>query len=280
MSFTIKQQLYAAQQQLRAQSQTPALEARRLLAAALAVTADFLLRESERLLTVAEQQRFAQILVRRCDGEPLAYILGQCGFWSLDLRVSPDVLIPRADTETLVEQVLARLPLDQPAQVLDLGSGSGAIALAIAAERPQAEVWAVERSPAALALAQQNAERLGLRVRWLAGDWFAPLPTGLCFDVIVSNPPYIAADDPHLPDLQHEPVEALVSAEQGLADLKHIIQHAPASLKPGGWLLLEHGWQQGGVLRDLLRLGGFQEVLSVHDLGGQERVSGGRLAQS
>lgn len=276
MMLTIQQQLHAAQPQLRLQSETPALEARRLLAAALGVTPEFLLRESNQLLAAPAQQRFAAMLARRCAGEPLAYILGQCGFWNLTLQVSPDVLIPRADTEMLVEQALARLPLDQAMRVLDLGSGSGAIALAIAAERPQAEVWAVERSIAALALAQQNAEQLKLAVHWLAGDWFAPLPVDLRFDLIVSNPPYIAADDPHLLDLQHEPVEALVSAQQGLADLKHIVQHARAWLKTDGWLLLEHGWQQGETLRALLQ-GAFRDVLSVRDLGGQERVSGGRL---
>lgn len=272
---SVKQALQAAQAQLAAVSDTPRLDAELLLAHALERDRGFLRREPEYRLTDEAAARFTALLERRRAGEPVAYLIGRGGFWSLELALSPAVLIPRPDTETLVEQALAALPPTSPARALDLGTGSGAVALAIAAERPQAEVWAVERSPAALAVAEANGRALGLSVHWLLGDWFSPLPAELRFDLILSNPPYIAAADPHLAQLRFEPQAALVSGPDGLDDIRHLIRHAPQRLHPGGRLLLEHGWEQGAAVRALLAQRGFAEVETWRDLGGRERVSGG-----
>ncbi|HTA64339.1 MAG TPA: peptide chain release factor N(5)-glutamine methyltransferase, partial [Xanthomonadaceae bacterium] len=201
------------------------------------------------------RSRFDALVARRERGEPIAQITGRKGFWSFDLRVTPDVLIPRAETELLVECALAVLSPDVPLRVADLGTGSGAIALAIARERPLVEVVAVDASDAALEVARSNAQSLGLasRVRSIHGEWFAPL-LGHRFDAIVSNPPYIAEDDPHLRqgDLRHEPRMALSSGRDGFDAIRAIARDAPAHLHDGGWLLLEHGWEQGAAVRELL----------------------------
>ncbi|MCD9033671.1 peptide chain release factor N(5)-glutamine methyltransferase [Luteimonas sp. Y-2-2-4F] len=221
---------------------------------------------------------YAALVDRRERGEPVAYLTGRRGFRHLDLRVTPDTLIPREDTERLVELALARLDPRSPAAVADLGTGSGAIALAIASERPLAQVTATDRSAAALDVAAGNARALGLRnVAFVSGEWFAPL-AGRRFDLVASNPPYIAASDPHLArgDLRFEPAMALASGADGLDDIRRIAADAPMHLADGGWLLLEHGHDQGAAVRALLRAGGFGEVATAQDLEGRERVTMGR----
>lgn len=218
---------------------------------------------------------FQALVQRRAAGEPVAYLTGSRGFWTLDLEVSPATLIPRADTEALVELALERLDRAPGRRVADLGTGSGAIALAIASERPQAQVIATDASAAALAIAQRNADRHHLsNVQFRRGSWFVPLAAER-FDLIASNPPYIAAGDPHLDqgDLRHEPASALASGDDGLDDIRLIVSGAPAHLREGGWLLLEHGWDQGEAVAALLRTRGFARVATHPDLELRERVS-------
>ncbi|WP_314404300.1 peptide chain release factor N(5)-glutamine methyltransferase [Stenotrophomonas rhizophila] len=222
---------------------------------------------------------FHALLARRVAGEPVAYLLGHRGFWTLDLAVSPATLIPRPETELLVELALARLPVDTALAVADLGTGSGAIALALASERPQADVTATDLSAAALDMARGNAARNGLaRVRFVQGAWFAPLQ-GMRFDLIASNPPYIASNDPHLQqgDLRHEPATALASGIDGLDDIRLIVADAGAHLLPGGWLLIEHGWDQGAAIRALFEHAGFEQVHTERDLEQRDRVTRGCL---
>ncbi|MCC8536392.1 peptide chain release factor N(5)-glutamine methyltransferase [Xanthomonas axonopodis pv. poinsettiicola] len=218
---------------------------------------------------------FQALVQRRVDGEPVAYLTGSRGFWTLDLEVSTATLIPRADTEALVELALERLDHAPGRRVADLGTGSGAIALAIASERPQAQLIATDASAAALAIARRNADRHRLsNVQFRPGSWFVPL-AGERFDLIASNPPYIAAGDPHLAqgDLRHEPASALASGNDGLADIRRIVADAPAHLRSGGWLLLEHGWDQGEAVAELLRARGFVQVATQQDLEQRDRVS-------
>ncbi|HET8764397.1 MAG TPA: peptide chain release factor N(5)-glutamine methyltransferase [Rhodanobacter sp.] len=225
-----------------------------------------------------EVQAAADALVeRRARGEPVAYITGRRGFWTLDLDVTPATLIPRVETELLVELALARLPINLPLRVADLGTGSGAIALSIAGERPRTHVLATDVSGDALAVARRNAQRLGFgNLRFAQGDWLAPLADE-CFDLVVSNPPYIETGDPHLGqgDLRYEPTVALTSGADGLAAIRHIVAGAGAHLVPGGWLLFEHGWQQGDVARALLDAAGFTRVFTAQDAEARDRVSGG-----
>ena len=232
-------------------------------------------------LPAAAAQRLAALAERRRAGEPIAYLVGQKAFHGLTLQVDARVLDPRDDTETLVDWALDLLPLATAAAasatVLDLGTGSGAIALAVAQQRPHARVTAVDASADALAVAGANAQRLGLPVAMRHGSWFAPV-AGERFDLILSNPPYIAEGDAHLSALAHEPRQALVSGADGLDDLRHIIAHAPAHLRAGGWLLLEHGWDQADAVRALLNTAGFAQVQSRPDLAGVPRCSGGRWA--
>lgn len=224
---------------------------------------------------------YALLLEQREAGEPVAYITGRRGFWSLDLEVTPATLIPRPETELLVELALERLPNDRPCHVLDLGTGSGAIALAIARERPSSQVTATDASSDALVVAQGNARRHHVgNISFVHGDWFAPLGDKR-FDVIVSNPPYIESSDPHLQqgDLRFEPMSALASGIDGFDDIRRIIRDAGLHLLPGGWLLFEHGWQQGDAARALLRDAGFVELSTVRDLEDRDRVSVGRWSQ-
>jgi release factor glutamine methyltransferase len=220
------------------------------------------------------QERFLDLCSRRAAGEPLAYLTGEREFFGLPLQVDARVLVPRPDTETAVEWALEVLRDRTAPLVIDLGTGSGAIALAIQSARPDAQVEAVDRSAAALEVAGANARRLGLAVRFRQADWLAGAAGP--YDLIVSNPPYIAEADTHLAALRHEPREALVAGADGLDDLRAIIAAAPAQLAAGGWLLLEHGWDQAASVRGLLQAGGFAEVGSRRDLAGLERCSGGR----
>ena len=246
-----------------------------LLALALAVPRSWLLTHGGRALDAAAMQRFEALLARRIAGEPMAYLRGTQGFWTLELEVTPDVLVPRPETELLVELALARM--GERGALVDLGTGSGAIALALKSERPGWRIAATDRSATALAVAAGNATRLGLDVEFLHGDWFVPL-AGRRFDVIVSNPPYVAPDDPCLAGdgLRCEPRTALAAADAGLADLAAIAAGAAAHLAPGGWLLLEHGADQGEAVRALLTAAGFSNVETQADLAGHPRVSLGK----
>ncbi|MGF0669902.1 peptide chain release factor N(5)-glutamine methyltransferase [Stenotrophomonas maltophilia] len=231
-------------------------------------------------LAANDQAAFESLLARRVAGEPVAYLTGRRGFWTLDLEVDPATLIPRPETELLVELALERLPPDQALQLADLGTGSGAIALALASERPRAQVLATDASPGALAVAARNAARHELdNVRFAEGghDWYAPLQ-GVRFDLIASNPPYIASNDPHLEqgDLRFEPSTALASGMDGLDDIRRIVDGGQAHLRPGGWLLIEHGWDQGAAIRALFDATGFAEVQTVQDLEQRDRITLGR----
>lgn len=257
------------------------LEVQYLLQHALDKPRAWLLARPEQSLTEAQFSDYRQLLRRRLKGEPVAYILGEREFFGLKFRVTPDVLIPRPETELLVELALRRIPLQQPKRVLDLGTGSGAIALVISHERPVVEVTAVDVSAAALEVAQENAQRLGIgNAHFLNSDWFEGLADERYFDLIVSNPPYVAADDQHLRqgDLPFEPQSALASGADGLDDIRRIVSRVPGYLRSDGWLLLEHGYDQAGPVRGLLQQAGFGEVFSARDLSGIERASGGRLA--
>lgn len=281
--MTIATRLTQARQQLAEQLRLPAAEARieaqLLLQAVLGgVSRAWLLTHGEQALTPQQLAEFESLLQRRLRGEPVAYILGEREFYGLTFRVDPAVLIPRPDTETLVEAALQRIPQNEVRRVLDLGTGSGAIAIAIARQRPQASVVAVDGSSAALAVAAHNARALqAVNVTLLCSDWFSAL-VGEEFDVIVSNPPYIAAGDPHLAqgDLRFEPLQALASGPDGLDDIRRIVAQAPAHLVSGGWLLLEHGYDQAGRVAELLQVAGFEQVGHVADLAGIQRVTLGR----
>ncbi len=258
---------------------TASIEVRTLLQAVLQVNHAYLLSHPEYQLSDEQYARFSAWFERRLSGEPIAYILGEREFFGINFKVSPATLIPRPETELLVELALQRMSQQGVCRVLDMGTGSGAIALSIAHERPNAEVVAVDASEAALEIAQLNAQQLKLKnVKLMRSDWFAALQ-GDRFDVIVSNPPYIAADDAHLTqgDLRFEPRTALASGADGLEDLIRICAHAKSHLNAQGWLLLEHGYNQAESVRVLLQQLGFSDVFSAKDLAGIERVSGGKI---
>ncbi len=259
-------------------SPTARLDVELLLAAALGKSRSYLHTWPERIVSSEAAETFAGYLARRRAGEPVAYILGQQGFWKLDLEVAPHTLIPRPETELLVEAALELLP-PRPARVLDLGTGTGAIALALASECPAWQVTALDRVSDAVALAERNRERLGLANAQIRLSHWYDAVAGERFDLIVSNPPYIAADDPHLVagDVRFEPSSALVAGHDGLDDLRVIITQAPDHLAAGGWLLLEHGYDQAMAVRELLTRHGFIDVASRLDLAGHERISLGRL---
>lgn len=260
-------------------SPTAKLDAEVLLSHVLGVDRVYLLTWPERLLSNSEWQTMQALVAQRANGIPVAYLIGQREFWSLPLQVNNSTLIPRPDTEVLVETAL-QLSLPPAARVLDLGTGTGAIALALKSSQPQWQVTAVDRERAAVTLAQHNANSLKLAVAVIQSDWFAALPEQQ-FDLIVSNPPYIDGDDPHLQqgDVRFEPTTALVAAQQGLADLFHIIDTAPLFLAPAGWLVLEHGWQQGAAVRSQLTRQGYQQVTTVCDYANLERVTIGQWSR-
>ena len=232
----------------------------------------WLLAHDTDLLTEAQQHNWYLALQRRLQGEPVAYITGHKDFFGLTLLVDARVLDPRPDTEILVEWALELLPAGQAVRVLDLGTGSGAVALALQHQRPATQVTAVDASADALAVASANAQRLNLPVQCVLSHWMDAVPGP--FDLIVSNPPYVAEGDPHLTALTHEPLSALTSGADGLDDIRQIIAQAPSRLAAGGWLLLEHGWDQARAVQDLLRETGFVQIQSRRDLGGIERCTG------
>ena len=250
------------------------LDAQLLLGHTLQQTRAWLIAHDDAALTPVQQQAFAAVCRRRADGEPMAYLLGAREFHGLMLQVGPAVLVPRPDTETLVDWALELLAGMEAPQVADLGTGSGAIALALKHQYPAAHVCAVELSAAALDVAQANAVRLGLKLEFVRGSWWQPLQ-GRHFHLVVSNPPYIASNDPHLDALRHEPALALTPGGDGLSALAQIVREAPGHLHAGGWLLLEHGYDQQVAVQQLLINAGFVAVGTRTDLAGRPRCSGG-----
>lgn len=273
--MNIAQTLQQVADRLQAVSGSARLDAELLLCHVLGRSRSYLYTWPEYNLTEAEQKALEKIVTRRLSGEPLAHIIGKREFWSLDLKVNATTLIPRPETELLVEAALARIPKQAKWSIADLGTGSGAVALAIASERPHCCITAVERSENALAVARENASALGLsNVEFRQGDWFAPL-IGRRFEMIVSNPPYIPEADPHLKqgDVRFEPLTALAAGADGLADIRRIISSAAEFLESPGWLLLEHGYDQGVAVVELLRNNGYADVEDIADLQGHGRVA-------
>ena len=261
-----------------ARLQIDAVDAEWLLAHALGQPRTWLYAHARDIVDAAASERFTTLVARRAVGEPVAYLTGKRGFWTFALQVTPDTLIPRPETELLVELALARLPPDRDLRIADLGTGSGAIALALAHERPRADVLATDASEATLAIARANAMALGVdNIRFRRGSWCAALGDER-FDLIASNPPYIAADDPHLAegDLRFEPAAALASGHDGLEAIRAIVSDAIGYLVPDGWLLLEHGMEQGAVVRALLKATGLVDITTGRDLENRERVTSGR----
>lgn len=262
-----------------AESESPKRDAEILLEHVTGKARSFILAFGETALSAAQETQLTELLARRKRGEPVAHLTGEREFWSLPLYVSAATLIPRPDTECLVEQALARLPAG-PCRILDLGTGTGAIALALASERPDCQVTALDVMPDAVALAKRNVERLGLHnVQVLQSSWFTGV-AGQSFGMIVSNPPYIDEHDPHLTqgDVRFEPLTALVAADEGLADIEHIIKTARQHLVPGGWLLIEHGWTQGQAVRERFLQAGYVDTETCRDYGGNDRLTLGRVS--
>lgn len=260
------------------QLDTTRLEVEVLLCHVLRVKRSYLYTWPDCLLTTHQIKQFQALCQRRRQGEPIAYLIGHKEFWSLDLQVTPATLIPRPETELLVEQALARLPIDSDAQVVDLGTGSGAIALAIAQERPRCRVLATDNAPEALAIAQQNAQRLRLhQIQFQVSDWWQAL-NQVTATVVVSNPPYVAITDPHLTqgDVRYEPRQALIAGKDGLAAIRLLITQSWVHLELSGWLLLEHGYNQAAAVQKLLARQGYQMITTYPDLAGQPRVTVGQ----
>jgi release factor glutamine methyltransferase len=280
MSSTLQDVITQAAASLADCSDSPRLDAELLLAHVMDKDRGYFYTWPDQELPPQLQLAFEELLQQRLSGKPIAYILGTREFWSMDLSVTPDVLIPRADTEILVEQALEKTPADKAVRILDLGTGSGAIALAIARERPHADVYAIDRSEAALDVAKHNAEKHGLKnVRFVNSNWYEALPEQANFDLIVSNPPYIRHDDPHLEqgDLPHEPRSALASGKEGLDDIEKILNGLRQYLKPGGWLIVEHGYDQGAAVQQRFTESGLEQVCCHQDLQGLDRICIGRL---
>ncbi|WP_334108206.1 peptide chain release factor N(5)-glutamine methyltransferase [Methylobacillus sp.] len=256
------------------------IEVRALLCHALGnVSHAWLIAHGDEPVTDTLRQSFESLLARRIAGEPIAHILGQREFFGREFKVTPATLIPRPDTEILIETALEKTPANQPCRMLDLGTGTGAIGITLALERPLSQVVIVDFSHEALAVAKENIQRLAARnVTALHSDWYSAVQ-GQRFDLIVSNPPYIETGDPHLQqgDLRFEPITALASGADGLDDIRSISSQAAGHLNPGGWLMLEHGYQQGTAVRDILQQHGFTSISTVTDLAGHERVTLGRV---
>ena len=278
MSLSIDALLKQAAQQLAdAGSQSPQIDAAVLLCYVLDKPRSYLLTWPEKTLDSEQSTAFEAVMRRRLAGEPVAYIVGEREFWSLPLKVAPHTLIPRPDTERLVELALDKIP-SGPCSVLDLGTGTGAIALAIASERPDTQVTGIDLRPEAAQLASENSQNLQItNTRFLAGSWYSPLTADERFAVIVSNPPYIDQADPHLDqgDVRFEPKSALVADEQGLADIRVISEQGRQHLQQGGWLLMEHGFEQGEAVRNILLELGYSQVSTAQDYAGLDRVTMG-----
>lgn len=277
--MTIESLLKQAYGRLSALSDTAQLDAQLLLAHVLDVSTTYFFTWPDKEVSEANQLTFEALLKRREMGEPIAYILGEQDFWSLSLETSPTTLIPRADTERLVEVALELLP-EGAHKLVDLGTGTGAIALALAKEWPASTVIGVDYQSEAVALAERNAVRNGIRnASFCQSDWFSALADDAPFGLIISNPPYIDPEDEHLSqgDVRFEPLTALIAEEQGLADIRHISGQAKHYLTNNGWLMFEHGYDQGQAVRHLLQEKGFVEVATYQDLGGNDRVTVGRL---
>ncbi len=274
MPSTVGAALTRAAQTLSQCSPSARLDAELLVMHVCQLTRAELLTRDRKPLTADQAAELGELIARRRQGEPIAYLTGRREFWSLNLTVSPATLVPRPETELLVERALARIPLDAAWSVADLGTGSGAVALALASERPRCRVVATDNSSAALAIARANAARLNLAVEFRLGDWLAPLANET-FEMLVGNPPYVASGDPHLAALRHEPVCALAAGPGGLDAICAIAAAARAALKPGGWLLLEHGYDQAAAVSALLRRHGYEAIRCYADLAGRDRVSEG-----
>ena len=281
--YTIKQALASAQQQLAKLPDASAkLEAEVLLAFTLDKPRAYLYAWPEQQLDPQQQNEFEFAVKRRSSGEPVAYITETREFWGLPLKVSPATLIPRPETERLVEIALQYIPENKPCKVADLGTGSGALALAIASERPLSEIIATDISTSALAVAKQNQQSLNLKnISFVQSRWFENLNNEQ-FDIVVSNPPYVADNDPHLQqgDLRFEPVQALSSGSDGLRDIREIVSKAGEFLKPEGWLLIEHGFDQGDKVIELFQQHGFQHINCYQDYGQRERATIGQLTST
>lgn len=260
-------------------SDTARLDSECLLAECVGQNRTWLFTWSDKLLTEEQWQCFQALIAERATGQPVAYLLGYREFWGLTLKVSPDTLIPRPDTEDLVAKVLELMPQTE-AKVADLGTGTGAIALALASEKPQWQITACDFHPGAVALAEKNRARLGFsQVRVLQSDWCQALESGV-YDLIASNPPYIEADDPHLSqgDVRFEPLSALTAGADGLDDIRRITGEAKRCLKSGGWLVMEHGYNQAEAVQAILRAAGYNAVETCQDMAGLDRMTLGRLA--
>lgn len=276
MSASIRELLQAATTRLQARSPSPAIDAQYLLLHVLKKELSWLRLHEDVHVSLGQHETFDAMLSRREQGEPVAYLTGSRGFWSLDLEVNRHTLIPRPETEMLVEFALEKIPAGSALQVLDLGTGSGAIALAVKKERPRTTVTAVDASRDALNVARKNAEQLQLPVEFLHSDWFAALQ-GRQFDLLLSNPPYIDANDMHLGqgDVRFEPLSALVSAENGLHDIARIAAAAREYCRPNAWLAFEHGHDQGMAVRKVFEQNAYTEITTRRDLSGHERITFG-----